>query len=247
MEDDRLTQCLVQRASRAQHEARRDEELLRWIARFRFVTADVLAYRFDVSTRRVNARLARLAEAGLVTLHREHVSEPRAVFVTARGAAAVGAARRRAPRPDTHRTHELAIVWLAARTELATAGRTDLRVVTEREARSLEAAGSRRYSADIAKVSDQQERRWPDLVLESSTRRVAVEIELAPKGATRLRGIVEGYAAAPWFDEVRFLVRDERLARRLGDLALCRPAAEPAGRFTARPAVAIVSWRGRGP
>ena len=47
-------------------EAARDLEVVAWVARFRFVTAELLARRLVVSVQRANARVRRLEHAGLV-------------------------------------------------------------------------------------------------------------------------------------------------------------------------------------
>lgn len=44
--------------------------MLAWIGRFRFATAEVLALRFATSTRRLNVRLARFEQAGLLVRHK---------------------------------------------------------------------------------------------------------------------------------------------------------------------------------
>jgi hypothetical protein len=109
---------------------------------------------------------------------------------------------RRAPRTSVQREHELLLARLVAELERAAGGPV---VRTEREARSREAAGVARYSADMLEASGTQARRWPDLVLEGDGLRVAVEVELTGKGTARLERIVAGYRDALWFDEVRFL------------------------------------------
>jgi hypothetical protein len=76
-------------------EARRDVAALAWIGRFRFVTPEALAERLGVSWQRANARVWRLERLGLVGCSREHVSQPRAVFVTGRGFELLGQPRRR--------------------------------------------------------------------------------------------------------------------------------------------------------
>jgi len=58
-----VVDTLVGRRSRETSEARRDREVLLWIARFRFVTAEALAQRFGVSHQRMNARLRRFEPA----------------------------------------------------------------------------------------------------------------------------------------------------------------------------------------
>jgi hypothetical protein len=56
----------VARGRRQHVEADRDREWLRWIGRFRFVTADLLALRFGVSVQQARNRVRRLARDGLV-------------------------------------------------------------------------------------------------------------------------------------------------------------------------------------
>ncbi len=128
------------RLRRGRVEAARDREVLEWIGRFRFVTAAVLAERFAVSTRQMNARLARLVHDGLVVLHREHVDQARAVYLSRTGSAVLGHRPRRVPRPDVHRRHELAIAQLVAWLEDPRQPRA-YTVLTERECHRREADG----------------------------------------------------------------------------------------------------------
>ena len=48
---------------------------------------------------------------------REHVSQPRAIFVTGKGHELLGWERRRAPRAEVQCEHEVAIIWLATHLE----------------------------------------------------------------------------------------------------------------------------------
>ena len=55
---------------------------------------------------------------------------------------------------------------------------------------------------------------YPDLVLVGSDgRRFAIELELSPKGRSRLERIIAGYGADPRVDGVLYLVDDARVAR----------------------------------
>ena len=210
-------EALVRRRSRETSEAQRDREVLLWIARFRFVTAEVLAERFGVSHQRMNVRLRRLEQAGLVTTHRSEPTQARAVFLTGIGARRLGVRIRRAPRPDAHRVHELAVVSLATRLELDPAAPA---VLSERECRGLEADKRGRFSADLRERDGTLGRRWPDLVLRHADGTlVAVEIEFSSKAPERLRRIVAGLAQAHWFGDVHFLVREAPLAQRITALA----------------------------
>jgi hypothetical protein len=195
------------RRRRGNEQAERDVEVLVWVARFRSVTAQTTATRFGRSLQRTRARLRRLTADGLVQAHRSTGAEPLVYFVTHRGRVALDLPPRKPPRPDAHRRHELAIVRLVALLE-----KSGSRVLTERECRWMEAAGDRgrRYSVDTSNG-----RRWPDAVLEAPDgRRLALEIEFAPKPTARLRTIARGYLAGD-FDAVRVLVESPALAGRI--------------------------------
>ncbi len=201
---------LVGRCEWDVEQARRDVDVLAWVGRFRFATAQAIAARFDVSWQQANARVRRLERLGLLGGEREHVSQPRAVFLTGKGHELLGWPRRRAPRAQVQREHEAAIVWLVTELERADSG---ARVLTERECRRLEAADERRYSVEVG----DRRRRWPDVVVESECSRRAIEIEFAPKGSERLRGIVEAYEQSG-YDQGLFLVKSLALGRRIQSL-----------------------------
>lgn len=210
---------LVNRSRGTAAEAQRDADVLRFAGRFRFVTDELLADRFEVSRQQMNRRVRRLADAGL--LHRSGgPTQPRLAMLTRRGARAVGLPLRRAPRTDAQREHELALVWLVIQLERV----GDVPVRTERECRALE-SDARRYSVDVMQPGRTAERRWPDLVLDGDARRSAIELELSSKGATRLHAIIDAYAASPTFDEVLFVAADPSIARALAaSFRAARPA-----------------------
>ncbi|MBW3665921.1 MAG: hypothetical protein KY469_22805 [Actinobacteria bacterium] len=216
---------LVGRGRRGRVEAERDWLVLGWIARFRFVDARVLAWRFGVSLRRVNARVTRLEAAGLVGCARRHDAQARTIFVSRRGAVALGLGPRRAPRVEVQRTDELALAALVARIETTSPG---LVVLTEREGRARQADGAGRFSVVVSGGGGSRALRWPDLVVHTGRRRVALELELAAKTTERLTGIVGGYLDAGVFDEVRFLVGSPALARRLSRVCTDPGPAMPA-------------------
>jgi DNA-binding MarR family transcriptional regulator len=209
---------LLPRGSRSRIDAELDRAMLAWIARFRFVTADVLAERFQLTPQRVNARLRRLEAEGLVERDRAAQTVPRAVFVTGRGARRLGLRPRRAPRTHAQREHEQAIARLVARLERALEP-PDRRVLTEREQRAAQTAGHARYSVALRQTRYGERERWPDIVLESSGGRIAIEIELSLKAPERLKRILAGYAATRHYDEVHYLVTEPALASRLATLA----------------------------
>jgi predicted ArsR family transcriptional regulator len=82
-----------------QQDTDRDVELLVWISRFRFVTAEVVAERFGITVQRVRAGLKRLEAAGLLASWRGHVSQAEAFWITSHGGAVLGQRRRRPPQP----------------------------------------------------------------------------------------------------------------------------------------------------
>jgi hypothetical protein len=205
----------TKRLRRTHVEAARDRAWLTWVGRFRFVTAAVLAQRFDVSPRQANARVARLAHDGLVVVHREFVGQASAIYLARAGSVLLGKPPRRAPRPDTQREHELAIARLVADLERKTTSGA-VRVLTERECRRREADGERGYSVELFTAG--HPKRWPDLVLQSATRKDALELELVPKTTDRLATILTGYAHSD-YTRVLFLVESPALARRLARVA----------------------------
>jgi hypothetical protein len=88
-----------------------------------------------------------------------------------------------------------------------------VRVLTERECRRLEREGeelSVEVAAEDASGGRRDRKRWPDVVIEVAGGRRAVEIEFAPKGTARLRGIVRAYAYATAYREVLFWSRTRR-------------------------------------
>jgi len=230
---------LIPRGRGAAAEAQRDADVLRFVGRFRFVTDQLLAEKFEVSRQQMNLRLRRLANAGLLQ-RTDGRTQPRLTMLTRKGARAVDLPIRRSPRTDAQREHELCLVWLVI--ELERAGTA--RVRTERECRTLEAAGAGQYSVFVLQPGRPQERRWPDLVLEGEGRRSAIELELSAKGTTRLQAIVAAYAAALVYDEVVFLALDVAIARRIA--GACVRGQPPQDPTTHTPGVRlhVVPWPG---
>ncbi|HEX8121201.1 MAG TPA: helix-turn-helix domain-containing protein [Solirubrobacteraceae bacterium] len=205
---------LVDRGRWAKVEAQRDADVLRFVGRFRFVTDELLAERFGVSRQQMNLRVRRLAAAGLLQ-RSDPRTQPALTTLTRKGARAVDLPLRREPRTHAQRDHELALVSLVIQLERAGGAR----VRTERECRTREAAEASRYSVPVARTAGREEQRWPDIVLEIASWRTALELELSSKGTTRLKSIIEAYAAAALFDEVVFMAGSVVIAQRLGRLA----------------------------
>jgi hypothetical protein len=126
------------RQRRARVEAEKDAEVMRWIGRFRFVTFGGLSVRFGVSERNPRTRITRLEARRLVCVDRKTL-QAASLYLTAKGFAAIGSKRRRAPRVDAQREHELAVVEQVARLE-RDAGPTH-EILTERDCRTRQAGG----------------------------------------------------------------------------------------------------------
>ena len=140
-----------------------------------------------------------------------HDAQATTIFVSRRDAVALGLAPRRAPRVEVQRAHELALAALVARIETGSPGFV---VLTEREGRARQADGAGRFSVVVSGGGGSRGLRWPDLVVHTARRRVALELELAAKTTERLTLIVGAYLDAGVFDEVRPRGRtDERELR----------------------------------
>jgi hypothetical protein len=177
-----------------------------------------MALRFGVTVQNARRRLGLLVASKVVTAHESGFGMPTLFVLANAGARLVDyPLRRRPPRPEIHRVHELAIVELVASLELS--AHASARVLTERDCRWQTAAGPARYSVAIRGDRGEQ-KRWPDVAVIANAARIAVEIELAPKHTARLARIVRGYLLSNDYDEVRFLVASPPLARRLSAIAL---------------------------
>ena len=221
-----------------------DRDALRWIARFRFVTADILALHLGVTRQRAGVRVRRLEDEGLVQRRADARQQAWAVAATARGMRSLGLPARRPARTDIQREHELALAWLVTRLE----ARGDVTVLTERECRQRERVGGIRHSADIVEHGRPRARRWPDLVVERADGfRLALEFERTLKGTTRLAGIVSAYRGADWFDEVRFLCADPAIASAVGAKVAAGSPSHIPGLAARKPAISLAPWPGLTP
>jgi hypothetical protein len=236
---ERIDPGLLGRCSWETEQAQRDAEVLAWVGRFRFVTAQAIAARFDVSWQQANGRVRRLERVRLLGTERQHLSQARAVFLTGRGHEMLGWRRRRAPRAQIHREHEEAIVRLVTELERE---HPDAVVLTERECRQLDdPADGRRYGVEVF-GSGRDNKRWPDAVLETAEGRRAFELEFTPKGTSRLKRIVDAYERSG-YEDVTFLVKSAALGRRIQGLR--RPTDELHQRLgLRRRPVRVVPWNG---
>ena len=109
------TDALDRRVGFVQQRDAVDHAALEWIARFRFVTADLLGLYLGVNRQNAQKRARRLADEGLLHRAAARPGEAMTLAVTARGMRKIGLPPRRAPRTDVQRDHELALVWLVLR------------------------------------------------------------------------------------------------------------------------------------
>jgi DNA-binding Lrp family transcriptional regulator len=186
----------------------RDEAVLSWVVRFRFVTVGALALRWEVSEQQMRARVRRLEREGLLRRDRRSTNAPAAITPTNRALIRLGLSVRRTPRFDGRIGHEVAIIKrvTAAEAHFRRQDQPEALVLTEREIRRAEAAGTRRYSVEVLNPHYERRRRWPDYVVETDGGRTAVELEFSPKTTHRLRSIVRGYLDSQHYDFVDFIL-----------------------------------------
>lgn len=184
---------------------KRDLGALRWIARWRHVSARQVHRWLGASEhnqpvmRTVYTRLARCTEAGLLVYHEPLLAGGAGVWaVTRDGLDAAGLHDWWAPTfSKTLVDHDLGVVDAALDAEAR-----GLHVVSEREAkqdRRLRRHGDPGYSGWAVDL-DWQRRHWPDYWAiangDRPARRAAVELELTAKDTGRLEDILQAYRLA---------------------------------------------------
>lgn len=207
-------------------EIERDWDALRWIARFRFVDAEVLGLHLGVSRQQASARVRRLEREGLVVrAGARGGSLTWTISATRRGMRALGLPPRRAARSDVDRDKELALAWLVTRLEQRA---PDSTVLTERECRLAEAAGRTSRSVEVIESGGRCRPHWPDLVIERPDGlRLAIEFVFHKTPSSRLASVVLAYRRTDRFNEVRLLVAEPSIARTVTHVV--REAAPPPG------------------
>jgi hypothetical protein len=198
----------------------RDRRILSFCAEHRFVLAPQVALLLgEIGTDAAKRRLAALHRGGYLRRERRYVAEPFAYSVTPAGLGAAGSdlSRPRELDPATY-AHDVGIAWLAAAAHRGAFGELS-EIVCERRMRSEDARGGRDgrppHGVRRAAVGGRG-LHYPDLtVVTASGRRVAFELELHVKGATRRERILAAYACDPRFDAVVYLVGSEAERRTL--------------------------------
>ena len=174
-------------------------------------------------------RLTALTRAGYLTSEQRYVAEPRAYAVTRAGRGVVGSdlSQPRKLDPALY-AHDVGVTWLTAAARRGLFGELS-QVVSERRMRSedgrderdaddrgREPHGVRYIGGGGGRTAGGRRLHYPDLtVVTASGQRVAFELELQLKGATRRGRILSAYAGDPRFDAVVYLVTTDADRRKL--------------------------------
>lgn len=234
-----------------------DLALLAFMSQHRLILPDHAAVLLGVSPDSAQARLRKLGEHGFVRRETIFRGEPPCYLIVRDGLAAVGSGIR-APTLDLRAyQHDVGVAWLWLAARGGTFGALR-EILAERTLRSRDGAresGVEPLGVRLGGLGPRGLERlhYPDLLLTTADgRRVALELELTPKGRVRLETILAGYGSDPRVDAAVYLVESgtiarpvQAAARRLGvssrvhvqlvRLAVARPA-DGAGRAMQRAA-----------
>ena len=204
-----------------------DLELLEFLAEHRLALPDHAAALLGRAVDTARMRLTRLVKMGYVREERVFHGHPPMHLITRTGLRAVGRTLK-PPKLDVREyQHDVGVAWLWIAARRGTFGPVR-EVIAERRMRSQDGArdgdGS---SAPLLGVRlggvgprGRERVHYPDLLLTTAGgRRIALELELSPKGRTRLEAILAGYAADPRIGGVVYLVEDAAVARTVRDAA----------------------------
>ncbi len=195
----------------------RDRELLSFAAEHRIVLHSHIQALLGISASSTAARLRTLERAGLVKQQAVFERQPRCVWITRKGLAAIGS-RLPAPRLDlASYRHDVGLGWLWLAARGGAFGRLE-RIVSEREMRSRDGAEGHSPHAlggtaeplgvrlGGVGAGGRERLHYPDLLLVGGDgRRVALELELTSKARVRRERILAGYAADRRIDAVLYL------------------------------------------
>ena len=185
----------------------RDQALVAWIGRLGAVGAIDVMGRFGIGRSQAYHRLGVLVRAGLLEPRHLLLGQPTLYVATRDGLLWAQLARLEPCRVGVaNATHWMMCARVAVVLERTEPG---YRVWSEREVRAAELdAGGAVASAELGRVPDGRPRlRRADLVLmprDDHRRPVAVEVELAVKGARRLDAICRAWARCRLIDHVRY-------------------------------------------
>ena len=203
-----------------------DRTLLAFIAEQRVVVEPQLG---AVGGADAWSRVESLAAGRFVRREAIFAGQPAALWITAKG---LGAVERRlsAPgRPDLRSyRHDVGVAWLWLAAQQGAFGAVEeMRGERELRAHDRRIAGLGDGEREPLGVRmgtigphGAEQRHYPDLLLDlGGARRIALELELTPKGAARLDRIMRGFAFDGRIDAVVYLVPDRGMRRRVESAA----------------------------
>jgi hypothetical protein len=183
----------------------RDLQMIRWINGHRVATAEQVANKFGLSTPTAKRRLYGLKSLDCLVYEKVFQDKPGVFRAAARGIAAAGDSLPAARIVLGSYEHDLQLVDLAVTLEHRTGAQwqTDRQI---RHEKGLKGVGTPGHSPDGVLV-------FP------GGARIAVELELSPKGAGKIEKIFMEYAGSQ-YQEVWYFVNCDYLAARIRSAAL---------------------------
>lgn len=198
----------------------RDRELLAFAAEHRLVLATHVQALLGVAAATAYARLRSLTAAEMLAQRTVFHNQPGCYRITTKGLAVAGS-KLPAPRLDYNcYDHDVGVAWLWLAARSGTFGAAQA-VLSERSLRSHDASPDGRAEPHAVRLGGigaggQPRLHYPDLlVIDAAGRRVALELELTPKGRTRRETILAGYGADSRIDVVLYLTDRDGIARSL--------------------------------
>jgi DNA-binding PadR family transcriptional regulator len=196
----------------------RDLELLSFASEHRLVLAAHVQALLRTSAAGAYRRLHALTAAGFLRQRVVFHQQPGCYQITSKGLAAIGS-RYGPPRFDLScYQHDIGLAWLWL---LAQRGRFGpmREVISERCLRSVDAARDRTAEPMGVRLGGfgaggRERLHYPDLLMVApSGHRIAVELELSPKGRARRDRILTGYAIDARIEAVLYLVDQPAIGR----------------------------------
>lgn len=207
-----------------------------FLAEHRFALASQVRELLGVSDDATVRRLRALAGQGFIARRRVFDGQPACCQIRRLGLAAIGS---ELPPPRlklAYYEHDvgLAWIWLAAQRGAFGPVRDVIgeRRLRSRDGRLTAEMAAQRDFADPLALADEplgvrlggvgrrghERLHYPDLLIVTHEgKRIAVELELSPKGRARLEGILLGFASDLRIDAVLYLVEDRPAGRALGE------------------------------
>jgi len=196
----------------------RDRELLAYVAEHRLVLAAHVQALLELSPTATYARLRALASAEMLSQRRVFHNQPGCYQITRKGLAVL---RNELPAPRLDVScyeHDVGVawLWLAARDGAFGPLRE---VISERRLRSHDGSPDGRSEPHAVRLGGvgpggRPKLHYPDVLLvDPAGHRIALELELTPKGRTRREQILAGYGADSRIDVVVYLTDQPKIAR----------------------------------